>query len=215
MKKSFLAAIAISLLVPLASARAQACMGLPSLETRPMNAGINAQFTDGAKTFGGRLGFGSSIAFGGIGANIQSYDDVDGTGFGVGVDGGLSLLGGTNRTVVFCPVASLGYTKLPSDLDYSTVDGTIGIALGTTLSAAPGFSLIPFASVSGAFTRFNFDDDFAGDDEDSESYGLLGGGLGLQLAGGLIIRPSVTIPFGLSGSDPVWGIGVAFPLGTR
>ena len=215
MKKSVLAALAITLLVPVASAGAQACMGLPSLATRPMNAGVNAQFTDGAKTFGARLGFGSTIAFGGIGANLQSYDDVDGTGFGVGVDGGLSILGGTERNIVFCPMATLGYTKLPSDLDFSTTDGTLGIAIGSTLNVSPGLALVPFASLAGGFTRYNFGDDVTGDPEDSDSYGLFGGGLGLQLPAGLIIRPSFTIPFGISGSEAVYGIGIAFPLGTR
>lgn len=215
MKRSFLAAAAISFVVPLAAARAQACIGLPSLETRPMNAHINAQLGDEKKTFGARLGFGSSIAFGGVSANINSYDHVDGTGFGLGFDGGLSLLAGENRTVVVCPLASLGYSKRPSDLDFSTVDGTLGVAIGTRLSGAPGLSLVPFASLAGGFTRFNFGSDVPGDPEDTDSYGLLGGGIGLQLVGGLIIRPSVTIPFGLSGADPVWGIGVAFPLGKR
>ena len=215
MKRTVLTALALSLIVPVASASAQACLGLPGLVTRSSNLLINADFTDGAKSLGGRLGFGTSIAFGGVGASVRDYDNVDGTGFGIGVDGGLSLVGGSTQNVLFCPIAGLSYEKLPSDLDFSTTQGRIGLAAGASLKATPGLDLIPFGSLSAVFDRYSFDDDATNSGSDNDTYGLLSLGLGFQFAQGLIFRPAISAALGRDGSDPVYSIGLALPLGRR
>jgi hypothetical protein len=218
MKRFVLLSLAAAVLPQLAEA--QACLGLASLASAPTNVTVSALFGDGAKGIDGRFGFGSSIAFGGISASIVDFDDVDGTAKTIGGDVGLSYLVGTAKKMSFCPVGSLSYTMYP-DIEFlgessssNDVTGTAGLALGGTVSTSSAISLIPFASVRAAYTRFSVD--IAGESEsDSETYGLLSGGVSLALNSSVLIRPVITIPFGLDGSDPTYGIGVSFALGRR
>jgi hypothetical protein len=213
MKRTVLTALTLSMLIPVAAASAQSCLGLPGLVRRPTNLLVNADFTDGAKSFGARLGFGTSIAFGGVGASLRTYDNISGTGFGVGVDGGLSLVGGPTQNILFCPIASLSYGKPPSYFDYSTTEASLGLAAGATLKTSPGLDLIPFGSLSAVFDRFNFDN--ARGRSTSDNYAQLGLGLGFQLNQGLVLRPAFSTAIGRDGSKPVWSVGIGFPLGTR
>lgn len=212
MKRSVVTALIVSFAIPAASAGAQSCLGLPSLVRRPSNVLVNADFTNGAKSFGARYGFGSSIGFGGLGASLRTYDNVSGTGFGIGADGGLSLVGGPSQNILFCPIASLSYGKLPSDYG-STTEGTVGLAAGATVKTSPGLDLIPFGSLSAVFDRYNYDN--SNGRSSTDNYAVLGLGLGFQLAQGMVIRPAFSTALGRNGSDPVWSVGLAFPLGGR
>ncbi|MEO7963292.1 MAG: hypothetical protein ABIT38_05210, partial [Gemmatimonadaceae bacterium] len=185
------------------------------LVSRPTNLLVSADFTNGAKGLGGRVGFGSSIAFGGVGASVRNYDNSGGTGFGIGVDGGLSLVGGPTKNILFCPIASLSYGKPPSQFNYSTTEGSVGLAAGATLKTSPGLDVVPFGSLSAVFDRYSFDNNASTHGSSSDNYALLTLGLGFQLAQGIMIRPTFASALGRTGSDPIYSIGIAFPLGHR
>ncbi len=221
MKRSAIVALATTaLLTSLASrADAQACLGLNSLSVQPANATFTAIFTDGAKALDARVGFGSSIAFGGVSAQLQDYDNIDGTGKTIGVDGGLSFITGAKKNVTFCPIASLGYTSLPdggvSGYSANTTDGAAGVALGARLGTQSSVALIPFASLQAVYSRISIDTPGNGSGSDNDTYGLLSGGVSFVLTPNVLLRPVVTIPLGLDGSDPSYGIGVSFGFGKR
>ena len=199
-------------------ADAQSCLGLGSLTAQPANATFTALFTDGAKAFDARVGFGSSIAFGGVSAQLSDYDNVGGTGKTIAVDGGLSFVTGEKRNVSVCPIASLGHTSLPdggsSSYSSSTTDGTAGLAIGARVGTASSVALIPFASLQAAYSRLSIDTP-AANASSTDSYGLLSGGVSFVLSPTLLVRPLVQIPLGLDGSNPSYGIGISLGFGKR
>ena len=213
-------AITATILIPFADVRAQQCLGLPSLATRHANLLLDAQFTSGVKGFGARLGFGSSVGFAGVTGQLERADGVDGTAKLIGVDGGLTILVGEKKNVTFCPIAGLSYTTSPDNdvlgesADANYTEGTAGVAVGGKVKAGTNTSLIPFASVSAAYSRFTFT--YSGDSESSsDTFGILSGGVGILLNEKVVIRPTISIPLGLEGGDPSYGIGVAFSFGNR
>jgi hypothetical protein len=53
-------------------------------------------------------------------------------------------------------------------------------------------------------------------ESESETYGLLSGGLSLVFSPALLVRPFITVPFGLPGNnDPSYGVGISFGFGKR
>lgn len=207
-------------LLPSSSALAQACIGLPSLASRPTNLLIDAQFGEGSNAFGGRFGFGSSAAFAGIGAHLIDFEDEEDAGFSLGLDAGLSLLPAPGSALTFCPVGNLVFTSLPDrrilgrDVESNTWEGAAGLAVGGAVSGGEGIGIIPFASISAVYRRLEVEVEDV-DESDSDTFGRFGAGLGLLFGNSIVIRPNVTVPLGLDGADPVYGIGIAFTFGRR
>lgn len=223
MKRYLLAAIGTLLIVPASVAQAQACMGMTSMATMPMNLLVGAEFTDGAKSFNGRFGFGSSIMFGGVSGSITDVDGVDGTAKTIGIDGGLSYITGASRALVVCPIADLSYTMFPDieilgeDYGSSLTTGSAGLALGAAVRSGATMTLIPFAALRAIYSRIDVDIPSVGNDEDSDSetYGMLSGGLSFAFTDAVLVRPIINIPFGLEGSDISYGVGLVFSFGRR
>lgn len=215
MHKTILVA-AVATLLPITGAGAQACLGLASLASRPTNLTTSALITDGAKALDVRFGFGSSIAFGGVSAQLVDFDNVDGTAKGIGIDGGLSYLAGASRNVSVCPLGTLSYTRNPDvgNTESSETAGTAGIAIGAVVGSTSSIRFIPFGSLQAAYSRFSVESGNTSG-SNSETYGLLGGGMSLVLSPTVLVRPSVTIPLGLDGADPTYGIGLSFAFGSR
>lgn len=219
MQRHFIAAFAASLL-PLAGAQAQACLGLSSLATNPTNLTVGALFTDGAKGLEARFGLGSSIAFGGVSAQLQDYDDVDGTGKGIAIDGGLSYMVGASKNVAVCPVGTLGYLNYPDvevlgdSYGSSETYGTAGLAIGAELGTGSSMKLIPFAALQAAYSRFSIDI-AGGTESDNETFGLLSGGLSFVLSPAVLLRPHISLPFGIEDADPTYGVAISFAFGRR
>lgn len=219
MRRPYIAVIA-ALLLPLAGAQAQACLGLSSLVTNPTNLTVGALFTDGAKALDARFGLGSSIAFGGVSAQLRDYDDVDGTGKGIAIDGGLSYMVGAQKNVAVCPVGTLGYVNYP-DIEVlgdsygsSETYGTAGVAIGAELGTSSSMKLIPFAALQAAYSRFTVDI-AGGTESDSETFGLLSGGLSFVLTPTVLLRPHISLPFGVENADPTYGVAISFAFGRR
>lgn len=197
---------------------AQVCVGLPSLTTHPLNISAGASFSDNATGLGGRFGFGSSTAFAGISASLNSYDDVDESATSLGFDGGLAFPVGMSRRASVCPVASIGYQFGPNidtgfgDLELGTLTLGAGVAFGGPVYSTQGLQLLPFASAQLAYARAKLE--FEGESEsDSETFGLLNLGMGFLFNSRFAVRPTVGIPVGLEDSDPVFGLSfvIGFP----
>jgi hypothetical protein len=210
--KRVYAALALLALAPFGAAQAQACLGLNPHTLAPMNLTVGAQFTDGAKFYDARFGFGSSIAFGGIRGGLLDSDGSDGTAKLIGADGGLSFITGQSRNILVCPIAGLDYTMLPEagPLDPSTTEGSLGLAIGATITTGT-LRLIPFASAKAIYVRRD-DIPFL---EDSETFGELAGGLSFAFSDQLLIRPMILVPLGLEGADPRFGVALSLGFGSR
>ncbi|MES3033157.1 MAG: hypothetical protein V4813_04080 [Gemmatimonadota bacterium] len=213
--------VCAALLLSTTVLKGQACLGLASLETRPMNLTVGAEFTDGQNGGDARFGFGTAKAFGGISARIAKTDGVSGTTKGAGVDGGLSYRVGATKRVMVCPVASAEYLKSPDidDGDGGTVEvsgtgATAGLAIGGAVSTSSSVSFIPFAALQAAYARVSVSNGGTSF-SDSDTYGLLSGGLGIVLTPTVLVRPFIQIPLGLDGADPSYGVGVSFGFGKR
>lgn len=213
--------ICAAVMLSTTAVQGQACLGLASLEVRPMNFTVGAVFSDGAKGGDARFGFGTAKAFGGVSASVVKTDGVSGTSKGATVDGGLSFPMGEKKAGMLCPVASVDYQKSP-DIDdgdggtynASAMGAAAGVAIGGVVNSSSSVSFIPFASVRAAYTRLKVS---AGSfsDTSNETYGILSGGVGIVFSPTVLLRPFVQVPFGLDGADASYGVGVSFGFGKR
>lgn len=192
-------------------AAAQACLGLPSLASHPVNLGVGAEFADGAKAYGARLGFGSPTIFGGVSGALNDYEDADEESTSLTFDGGLSFPVGVSRRAAMCPIASIGYEFGPNvdtllgELEFGTLALGGGVAFGGVAYSTEGLQILPFASAQLAYARVKVELDDESD-TDSETFGLVDLGLGFQFSERFVVRPLFTIPLGLEDSDPVFGL---------
>ena len=226
---SFTAALLLSLAIP-PLLHAQACLGAPSYRIAPMQLGFGASFTDGSKGAGVQVGLGNRQGlFTNLGVTFTSYDGLDGSGTSVagslGYDVAVTPVPTTgpapSTAVSFCPIATIGYTKLPSfsdgfsDYDAHELDAGGGVALGVSVTAAPTVSVIPFGSFAYYYARATVSATGYGSASGSDSYGIAGVGIGLLLNQRITLRPSVSFPVGLEGSNPIFNFGVGFQVGSR
>ena len=226
---TFTAALLLSLSVP-SLLHAQACLGAPSYRLAPLQLGFGASFTDGSKGAGVQVGLGERQGlFMNLGANFTSYDGVDGSGTSVagtvGYDVAVTPVPASgpapSTAVSFCPIASIAYTKFPSisdgftDYDLHELDAGGGVALGVSVTASPTVSVIPFGSFAYYYGRATISASGFGSTSASDSYGVAGLGLGLLLNQRITLRPSVSLPVGIEGSNPIFNFAVGFQVGSR
>ena len=226
---SIATALLLSLATP-ALLHAQACLGAPSYRLAPLQLGLGASFTDGSKGAGVQVGLGERQGlFSNIGMSFTSYDGVDGSGTAVsgslGYDVAVTPVPATGpapaTAVSFCPIASIGYTKYPTisdginDYDLHELDAGGGVALGVSVTASPTVSVIPFGSFSYYYARATVSMTGFGSESASDSYGVAGLGIGLLLNQRIALRPSVSFPVGVDGSNPIFNFAVGFQVGSR
>jgi hypothetical protein len=199
---------------------AQVCLGLPSHATHPVNLGVGIDFAENAKTYGGRVGFGTSTAFAGVSAGLNDYDDTDEGSTSLAVDGGLTFPVGVTRRASVCPVASIGYEFGPQtdtplgEFELGTLSLTGGVAFGGTAYSTQGLQILPSAAAHLAYARITAE--LAGESEsESETFGVLDLNLGFLFSNRFVVRPGIAIPFGLEGADPVFGLSFVIGFGRQ
>lgn len=212
MRRIILLSLALPLLLG-SKAAAQACLGMPSFATAPMQVAGSANFGDGASAFGATFGYGvPNGLYGKAGVGTTSYDGVDASSFDFGVSGGYQIKLASSKKTELCPVASLGFGSGPNDvvgdIDMSSRTFAFGMAGGTSVGRNPRLLILPNASFQFANTRIEIDD-VAG----SESYGLLTLGTGFVFNSRFSVNPSISIPVGLDGSDASFGLAGAINFG--
>jgi hypothetical protein len=217
MRRILLLSLALPLLLG-SKAAAQACTGMPSFSSGPMQITAGGSFADGTSSFGGTFGYGMPTGlYGKAGIGTTSYDALDGSSFDFGVGGGYQIPLHTSRRAELCPIASLSFGSGPNDVIGSGVDmSSRNIAFGAAVGALVGHSsqmqILPNASFQFANTRREIDDgtnSVAG----SESYGLLTLGTGFVFNSRFSLNPSLSIPMGLDGSEMAFGVNGAINFG--
>lgn len=213
-----------AVLCTVSSVHAQTCLGLPSASVASRNVTLTAAFPESVTQLGARIGgIGSSGAFGGLSGAYESYDDVDdASAFGFGADLGKEFVLAQGSAVRVCPTASASLIFGPNvnvfddeEVKLTRFGGAVGGAIGTTIAASPGFSLIPYSQLSLAHLRLRVS--AAGESEsEGETGGIIEAGVGLGFNDRVIVRPFLTKAFGFEGeSDATFGIGVTLPIGRR
>lgn len=227
--RPFAAVVLLSLAVP-SLLHAQACLGAPSYRVAPLQLGVGASFTDGSKGAGVQVGLGERQGlFMNLGLSLNSYDGIDGSGTSVGGSLGYDVAitptpasgPAPSTSVSLCPIASIGYTKLPSfsdgvsTYDAHELDAGGGVALGVSVTASPTVSVIPFGSFTYNYGRATVSTTGYGSASASDSYGIADLGIGLLLNQRISLRPSVALPVGLDGANPIFNFAVGFQVGSR
>jgi hypothetical protein len=216
MRRILLLSLALPLLLG-SKAAAQACAGMPSFASGPMQITAGGSFADGASSFGGTFGYGQPTGlYGKVGLGTTSYDAFDGSSLDFGVGGGYQIPLHTSRKAELCPIASLSFGSGPNDLvggvDMSSRNFAFGAAVGALVGNSTQMQILPNASFQFANTRVAFDNgttSAAG----SESYGLLTLGTGFVFNSRFSLNPSISIPMGLDGSDASFGLNGAINFG--
>jgi hypothetical protein len=216
MRRTLLFSLALTLLLG-SKAAAQACLGMPSFTSGPMQVAGGITFADGANGFGGSFGYGTQTMYGKVGVGTTSYDALDGSSFDFGVSGGYQLQVDRSHKAALCPIASLSLNSGPNDIAGSGIDMSsrtfaFGAALGAPVGHNPRMQILPNASLQFANTRLEIED-ATGSVAGSESYGLLTLGTGFVFNSRISVNPSLSIPMGLDGGDTAFGISAALNFG--
>lgn len=226
MMRGLLAVMASGLAVMPTLATGQVCSGFASFAQGPFQVLGVASFNDEAKTFGGGFAFGGAGAFGQLGIGTTSYDNLDGSTFTFGAGAGYQLSLDKTGILHLCPNAAVAFGSGPNDLDVfgdgslvidlSQTDFTFGVALGAVASRSGQTQIIPTGSLAFVSATVKAKDDVSGDSESqSETFGLLGLGLGFVFNQVFTLRPGVEIPFGLEGASTTFVVTLAANFGQR
>jgi hypothetical protein len=216
MRRTLLLSLALPLCLT-AQAAAQTCVGMPSFSTGHMQVSGGAQFADGANSFGGSFGYGTSNGlYGKAGIGTTSYDAFDGSSFDLNLAGGYQIKL-QHRAAEVCPIASLSLGSGPNDVLGSGVDLSnrtlaFGASVGGSVGRNPQVRILPNASFQFANTRATVDDGTTSV-SGSQSYGLLTLGTGFVFNSRYSLNPSINIPMGLDGASTSFGLAGAINFG--
>lgn len=208
-------------------ARAQVCAGFPSLRDRPFQVGGGAAFTEDVTSFGASFTGGKRF-FGTLNVGTTSIEVLNGSSVDLNVGAGYEV-GLSQGTVAICPLAGVAVGLGPNningtDVDVATRSLTLGVSVGTIAARSPQFAFIPAIFLQLASATTTVYNNVAGTVpwpavraasgvSESETFGVVGVGLGFVLERVLTIQPAVAFPFGSSASNPAFGITVAVNLG--
>jgi len=202
-----------------APAVAQTCLGSASFSNGNMQVSGNGQFTEGVNRFGAGFAYGIPAGvFAGAQLSTTSYDGADASSMGIGANVGYQLNLGKSANIHVCPVASFELGMGPDDeatnTDASSQNATLGFSVGKVMGNTPRMQIIPSVGLGLAYSKLKVEDATTSS-ELSDTYGQAQLGVGLVFNQSIAVRPSVSIPLGLDGSDPTFGLTVAYSFGSK
>jgi len=202
----------------------QVCGGFASFANGAYQVSGAAQFNDQAKTFGGAFAFGGRAAFGQIGIGTTSYDQLDGSTFSLLGAAGYQVALDKKGVFQLCPVATIDHGSGPNNvdifgdgsliLDLSETDLSFGLSFGARPAMEGSTRVIPSAGFTVVSASAKVKDDVSGQtNSQSETFELLGLGLGIVFNQTVTVRPGVQIPMGLQGASTTFGAIVSVNFG--
>lgn len=191
---------------------AQVCAGNPALDgARVANVGAGASVYDDGKTYTAGAVFGSEWFYGGS-VGYNTIDDVDLSSKSLGGQVGWETE--MESGLALCPGAEVGYSF---GMDLGTADMTSwtvapGLSAGYRTALSETLDLVPTGSVSLLYWNATIDD---GVDpvSDSETFGMISGGVSFLFDGRWSVGPSVAVPVGRDGGSTSFGIGAMVGVG--
>lgn len=198
--------------------RAQACLGNPSFSVNHLQVAASAAFDENATSFAGTFIGGSETLFTGLSVGGATYDGVSGATLLAGISGGFQVPLSSGSAQV-CPIVGATFGFGPSDFDGSGTNFrsqayNFGLAAGGELFRSARLAVVPSLSVGFVYTAATATGPLSTSTE-TDTYGIAGAAVGFVLSDRLSVRPSVSVPIGLEGADPVFGIGFALNYGGR
>ncbi|MGQ0767314.1 MAG: hypothetical protein ACT4OZ_16825 [Gemmatimonadota bacterium] len=199
----------------------QTCAGLPSFANTSANVFGALTIFEGAKQLGAGAAFGRDAGpFVSVSGSRTSLDDDAGSALGADVAAGLQMPLGSERKAWLCPAAGAGYSNGPSD-EFEGVEFKVtgqalsaGLLVGVLASGSETLEVIPTGGFSLVYSRVSLS--VAGESEsDSDTFGVLSGGVGLVFNKTFGVKPFVNIPLGLEDSDPSFGVIVSVGIPRR
>ncbi len=217
MRRTLVASLALIAVVN-APAAAQTCLGLASFSHGNMQVSGNGQFASGMNRFGAGFNYGlPASVFAGAQISTTSFDGAPSSSLGVGANVGYQMSVGKAANIHVCPTASLELGMGPDDaaagINASSRSANVGFSLGTTMGATPRMQIVPTAGLGLAYSKLKLEDATT-TTELSDTYGQARLGVGIIFNQQIAVRPSVDIPLGLQGSDPTFGLTVAYSFGS-
>lgn len=211
----FLTALAVCMGAMLAAqpAAAQICSGQPTLQgARSVNVSSGASFFDGGKTYGANFTVGSEWLVGG-GFGYTDFDDTTLSQKTISGVAGWEYEDGSGFAA--CPNlgASYGFGLELSGVDLTSWTISPGVSLGYEAMVSQTLSVVPTGSGSLVYQDLTADAGIGGEASDSETYGMIGLGLGLIVNDLFGFGPSVSFPLGLDGGDTRFGLSATVGIG--
>jgi hypothetical protein len=197
------------------TAEAQICAGTAPFTAGHMRVGGNAEFPDGGKIYGAEFtrGLESGLAFGASVART-SIDNTDINWMNFGANAGYEMRFESMPKIRLCPTASLGYGTGPDILgaEVSTIDFSLGAAVGGVVSASDNLAIVPSAHVRYLGTRATAE---ANGQSASDTDGYLRATLsaGFVFNRAITLSPVVHIPLGEEGMESSFGVAASFNFG--
>jgi hypothetical protein len=200
---------------PLAS---QVCAGFPSFQGRPIQVQGLALFNNNSKAFGGGVGLGGAEAFGNLDLGTVHFDAYNASAFTVGGGVGYQLPLDKKGTVQVCPAVGVEFDIGPKNIlgtgfDYSETDITLGIGVGVVATRTEQVDLVPTGSIAFADADGKLKDASGNGTSKSQSFGIIGLGVGFVFSHQVSIKPGVSIPFGHSGASTTLDVTLAVNFG--
>lgn len=200
-----LAALSLALLVITPTlGEAQLCAGSPALAPGRYHTAVSAVGHTYATALEASLTTGTTF-FKTLRLGRAHDADMHATAYDLGADAGYGFALGAARRFVLCPTASFTASFGPhdyalSEYGYRTLDGGVGLGLGVVAYRSERVSILPAAGVSARRVRITRIP--PGTTEQpfhmSDDYGLAFLAVGLTVHDRLVIRPTLSIPFGLA-----------------
>lgn len=198
------------------AAEAQLCAGAPSFRDGPMQVGLGASFTDGARGVGGSFAYGGGSLFAGAGVSVLNFTEIDSLSTSITASAGADLQADDDGRVFVCPEGAVGFGVGPDlgPVDVSTASVRGGGNVGIVASNTPGLRVIPtfglFAIYSNVTSEFGSIEESA-----SDTSGLANLGVGFVFNRNVGVLPLLSIPFStVGGSDVVFTLQFTFNFGS-
>lgn len=193
---------------------AQLCAGLPSFQGRPIQLIGTALFNDNGKAFAGGVGFGGTGAFGNVALGSTHIDVYHASAFNVGGGAGYQVPLDRQGSVQLCPAAEVEFFLGPQNIqgtgvDYSETNISIGVGVGVIAARTEHADVVPTVFLDFANAHSKLKDALGNSTSNSQSFGIVGLGIGFVFSHRVSIRPSAAIPFGISGASTTFGVTLA------
>ena len=200
---------------------AQVCQGDLSFRGSQKHVGAALGMTDGSTSFGGGLTVGHSKGwFGGGSLGMTNYDQASAHSVGLGGGVGYSMPLANRSKWQMCPGATLSLGFGPNfDVGGTTARTfsqtmALGLSLGTSMPMSKTVNVLPFGSVSLAYTRATVKVNGTSA-SGSDNYMVFGMGAGFQFSPNLVVRPSLSL---LAAADQgvdntIFGLGLTWAIG--
>lgn len=215
-RASFLAVLASVL--SSAPAVAQVCRGFGSFERGPIRLSGSGTFNSHASTYVAGAAVGLGGAFGELGVGVSDVNALNGSSLLYAAGAGYQVHLNHDATAQLCPTVGVGFAYGPDNvndtgLDYRETDFSLGVDAGVVATATTHVAVVPTGSMSFASAHPKFTSRGGANISSTQSFGVLGLGVGFVFGQEVSITPTVLRPFGLSGAATSFMVTVAFHVG--